>query len=450
MIDWFYEKFGKFVVITEEFEGPDGVKVVREVKIFNSDPAWVALVWGQLIAGILMIMLGSSLAAYAFLKESSLWGLQWWMPSGAIGIVGIAMLWGGFFVFRFWTVRVRPDQNANRQIFGATRFFHNTPILAPKGLVELAFFRGELQDVKSEEDDANDALAVRSFIMQQSSPKNAGDTLEIPRHEQLFVLQVVFRLGILSYPQLLSERFFASFHKRWQDGKHDAMSEVREKVLKIVVALADGVLQDFSMPELNANVAEANEALAKALLAPLRRLGIELEKVIIVEVRDMPGTLGYQGNTQRTIEALQKSEREQAEATADKESRVKRATENALAAKQEQESRKEIVEKELLTLQALLENERKRQEIAVQEIIARMSAMTGHGSDVAILKLQEMKPEDALKVLTALAANLNPNLQGATLVSAEGLSAFIKALPANNFLQQMIDGILDLAKKQSP
>jgi len=460
IINWFYDTFSLKDDVTEEFSDPTGEPVRRDVQTYLSDPGWWGLVVALGLMGIACILMGGlplviGIYRYCSIEGWIFWPLYSWVTFGgtlAIGIISLLLLKRVLSVYTIW---VRQDQKCDRQMFGSNRYFRNCPILNIPGWTQLAFFSGNQQKVQSGKTQKSD-FALTSFIMQGKSPRTKPlskmsedekhqfllDSRDVDRHEQFVVLEIVYYLGIWTLPRLLSEKFFSAFHKRWKDPNYNAMEDaVQKKVLEIVVGAADGVLQDFSMEELNSDVKEANEELTKQLLPALRRIGVELEQVIIVKVDDMDGIRGYQKTKQAAIEARQKSDQEQSEAESDRLSREKRAIENQTASEKEQEARAKIAEAEAEALKQVILAERQRQRLANQAIIERMKAVANKPAALALTKLQEMSPEQISEIIKTGLANINPNLQGTTLASVEGLGEFLKNLPATRLLEWIVSFI---------
>lgn len=462
MIDWFYNTFGRYDEdVLESFIDAEGKPVKRWVRTYVSDPAWWLVIgvlgllaFAFILTGAVPFLVGAY--RYFYIKGWVVWPWYSWITILIVFVFGLIFLSLFKRILSVHTIHVRQDQKCDRQMFGPNRYFRNCPILYIPGWTKLAFFPGNQQKVQSAQKPGS-KFSLTSFVMQKrvirlKPVKDMTDqdkvefqkmTAEIPRHEQFFVIEVVYYLGIWSLPRLLSEKFFTAFYKRWLDRdketKYDAMGEaVEEKVLEISIGAADGVIQDFSAPELNSDVKEANAELTRQLLVPLRQIGVELVQVLIVKMEDMPGEAGYQTTTQKAIRAEQKSVQEQSEAESDRKSREKRASENQAAAEKEQEARAKIAEAEAEALVQVIAAEKRRQELVNQAIIERMKAVADRSGDLALAKLQEMSPEQISAVIMEVARNINPNLQGATLASVEGLGEFLKNLPAYKLLEALM------------
>ncbi len=471
VIDWFYNSFGTFEDVEEVYLDAEGNEVRRWVRTFTSDPAWWLIIGILTVAafvftatGALPLVTGILLSLYN--KGWVPWPLYTWSLFGVFLAIGIYCYFRLKSFLQVNTIQVRQDQKCDRQMFGGGRYFRNCPILTTQK-AKLAFFTGNQQKVQSSQK-PGDKFSLTSFVMQKKVPRTKlmkdmtreerleylNSTADIPRHEQFFIIEVVYYLGVWTLPRLLSEKFFTAFHRRWLDrhkenesDRYNAMkTDVESKVLEISVGAADGIIQDFSAPELNSDVKEASEELTRHLLMPLRRMGVELVQVIIVKMEDMPGEAGYQTTTQASIRARLKGKKERIEAVADRQTREKRAAENETAAKAEQEARARIAEAEASALVQVIAAEKRRQELANQAIIERMRAVADKQGELALAKLQEMSPEQISAVIMEIARNINPNLQGTTLASVEGLGDFLKNLPS----YQLVEGLMQLFRKEAP
>lgn len=432
-----FRQFGSTLVheiITDE----DGT-IVRDEwsRIWRVDLLWLlalgvpaAITLGLLILGIWT--LASELYLFLYKGDVDEWPSRLYQTA-LITLLQVITYFAGKFTRKLYkerTIWVRQDQKADRQFLAGNTYFTNTPVLK---IGQFAFFSGGQQKIQSDKQ-ATDDFAMTSMIMQLPPPplkenatpdemktwKDSPEVLNIPRHEQFIILEIVFTLGIWTLPKLLSEKFFTEFNRRWQDrdikddkNRYNAMKTVRAQILDIVLGNADGVFQDFSMQELNANVDRANRELTDMLRPLLQRIGVELEQVIIVRVLDMPNVTGFQTTMQKGLQAKQQANLAVKRSKQDARERIADAEQNLRATEKEMETRRKAAEFQETAIAAEVKVAEQVALRNLQPLIQELTVLKDQENRSALLsaKLSELGSTQMEAILVQFAKSLGLNVE---------------------------------------
>ncbi len=418
--------------------------------------------------------------------------------SAFLGPVGLfASLWLWLFALMMFLCcfpLIPPPDMAVRQIFGQRRYFmecrvfvlgwiHTKTVVFPgdKDVIQTADHKpepGESVDLLHPEK----SIAITSMVKQKTTKvirtetvpatpttpaQYKDDTVEVEGFdEQLFVIQIFYRLGLLTSPQLVVDAFYenyaphslerlrGSWGERVRECKKRGNAGVVSQIIDVVAGRCDEVLSTRELSDMMLQRQDVNDALTKHLkhepatpkdapgqpsedpISPLEELGVELIRAAIPDIKDVHPNGWISSNssaTRREQEEAANVRKTHAKQTADLEQiSAFQATEIARA-----NTDRQVAQQRVMTLQQQVLAAEQEAKITLQPLLARIAIAAEKGDAMAVnsilSKLDQLSGADLAAMMQAIGQAIGRppetlvNL-GGNLLDAQPITAIIAAL----------------------